>query len=347
MSTNFTENAIMAKTHVLYGRRLRESDFDQLIQKKSVGEIAAYLKDETYYAENLDEVKEELIHREQLEIFVRRRPYNTYKKMLKYSYGKPLFMRLYIMRNEISQLLIAIRLLNSGSVGRYIITLPVHMAKLMSFDLFAIPSIKTYEDLIRIVEHSPYRSILGGFRPMTTHKLIDITSVEAALLTYYYTQVFSILQNEYKGDAYHDLMRMFETQLELHNISIIFRLRRGLGLSCAEIKKRLVLVEGKSPKFYYSLLDTPSMEAMSAVMRQNKMMRKHSVRGNSPSQAAKDVLHIKMDINQKVFRFSRHPIVTIMAYMEMLEIEVRNIVSVIEGVRYELPPADIKDLLCL
>ena len=46
-------------------------------------------------------------------------------------------------------------------------------------------------------------------------------------------------------------------------------------------------------------------------------------------------------------RFSVNPSVVMMAYIFLMENEISNIVNIIEGVRYELPSDDIKDMLII
>ena len=43
MRTDFSENAISAKVHALYGRRIVRSQYEELCRKHSTSDIAAYL----------------------------------------------------------------------------------------------------------------------------------------------------------------------------------------------------------------------------------------------------------------------------------------------------------------
>lgn len=348
MILSYSDNAIMAKVHVLYGKRLTGEHYDQLLQKKTVAEVATYLKKETYYAESLGEVKEDLIHHAQLENVVRRRPLDICMKLLKYTNRETMFLRLYIMQNEIEQLLTAIRLFNAGSIDRYIIGLPVHLAKLISFDLFAIPSVKSYEDLLAVVEHSEYYQILARFRPTTMHRLIDITACEKELLTHYYQQMLDMANRDYFGDARKDLLQLLQMQLQLHNLSVIFRMRRYLGADAASVRPRLVLVEGANNRLYDQLLAAPDLPTMLELMKTQSMLRQYQVDwSQSAKHSVTDLLRVRKRINRKLFRFSVRPVVTAISYMALLEIEVRNIVCIIEGVRYGMPPAELRELLCL
>lgn len=347
MSLHYADNAVMAKVRALYGKRLKAADYDQLLAKKSVGEVAGYLKKETYYAENLAEVKEDLIHREQLEVFVRRRVLDTYVRLLKYSRGDNFFLTLYIMDHEVEQLLTAIRLLNSGSINRYIISLPVHLARLLSFDLFAIAGIDSFDGLLALLEHSDYYRILGRFRPATSGRNIDITACEAALITHYCEKALTIIRREYSGDTRDDLERIIRLRASLHNLSVIFRMRRYLNAGRDMTERRLAAVDGDPCRGLYArLLDAPDLRAMQEIFSHSRVFRNHPLDWTGDSRRiATQLYHIRRGLCRRVYRFTGKPVVAVISYMALLEIEVRNIIHIIEGIRYGLPPPEIRQLL--
>ena len=60
-------NAIMTKCRAIYGNMLSPAQYDELLRKQSVQEIAAFLKEKTSYAPALAGVQESTVHRGQLE----------------------------------------------------------------------------------------------------------------------------------------------------------------------------------------------------------------------------------------------------------------------------------------
>ena len=46
-------NAVLAKSRAMYGRCLKEDDYRQLVECKTVSEVAAYLKSRTCYGKAL------------------------------------------------------------------------------------------------------------------------------------------------------------------------------------------------------------------------------------------------------------------------------------------------------
>ena len=76
-----------AKAKAMFGERLKANDYQSLLQKKSVSEIAAYLKNNTYYKATLDGINETQIHRghasiEQIHSLITEKYVNFTKKQM-------------------------------------------------------------------------------------------------------------------------------------------------------------------------------------------------------------------------------------------------------------------------
>ena len=77
--------ALASKAKAMYGNRLRKDDYEELLRKKTVGEIATYLKNETDYESSLKNVYENRIHRGQLENLINTHIFKKILKLLKFS----------------------------------------------------------------------------------------------------------------------------------------------------------------------------------------------------------------------------------------------------------------------
>ena len=113
--TSLSANAITTKAKAMYGRRLRSEDYHALVHKKSVAEIAAYLKNETDYASTFANVKESEIHRGDLEALLKKDMFERGCKLAHYADGKD--KELYeigIFKSEIDLILGKLRLFNSS-----------------------------------------------------------------------------------------------------------------------------------------------------------------------------------------------------------------------------------------
>jgi len=345
---DYSGNAAIAKVRALYGKRLKAEDYNALLQKKNVGEVAGYLKNDTYYAPALEEVKEELIHREQLEYLVRRFGLDTYVRLLKYSRNDNLFFRLHLMEREIAQILLAIRYLNAGSMERYVISMPEYLTDHTSFNLYALAKATTFDELLNVLEPSEYYRIVGPFRPPDDGKTADITGCETALLGYSYQKSLEIVQKDYRGKTRRDLTELLHTRIDLHNLSVIVRLKHFFNADIPVIRERLIKVRGKiPPREYGALLQSGASASLERI--------RGMVRGEPPRFSEADKFNwvgvlsttAKQGLTLRKFRSSQQAPVTLLSYISLLEIEAGNIVNIIEGTRYSVPAEEIRKLLVI
>lgn len=98
MRTDFSENAISAKVHALYGRRIVRSQYEELCRKHTTSEIAAYLKERTHLTEVLNTVQPATVRSDQLESILHKGRYNKYLDLVKYATPKTReFYRSYVL----------------------------------------------------------------------------------------------------------------------------------------------------------------------------------------------------------------------------------------------------------
>ena len=98
--------AVTAKVRAMYGRRISDEQYDELMKRRSVSEIAGYLKSNTHFSAALANINESNIHRGQLEDVLRREVFNSYSRLYRYTNvrGENLFHYV-IMEEEIGEIL--------------------------------------------------------------------------------------------------------------------------------------------------------------------------------------------------------------------------------------------------
>ena len=84
MLTTVSSNAILAKSRAMYGRRLTERNYTELLNCHSVNEVANYLKNRTAYADMFEGTTATDIHRGQLETMLKKRVFDQYASLCRY-----------------------------------------------------------------------------------------------------------------------------------------------------------------------------------------------------------------------------------------------------------------------
>ena len=110
----FASNAILAKARSMYGGHLTSSDYEALLSLKSVSEVVNYLKNNTAYSSVLGDIRENDVHRGQLEALLSEESFMRISRLARYGVGKERdFYMLNIMGREINILLHVLRLINA------------------------------------------------------------------------------------------------------------------------------------------------------------------------------------------------------------------------------------------
>ena len=180
---SMAEGVIVAKARSMHGEALSEEMYQELLHKKSVAEIAGYLKHETSYAAALKDVRENNIHRGQLESILRQEIFKKTMKLYRYADAamKP-YYRLHMQQIEIDLILSRIRVLISQEYEAAIAEFPIFLKPYTSFDLLRLGNVHSFDELLDVLKHTMYYAILLPYRVKKGEENdIDYTKIETQL----------------------------------------------------------------------------------------------------------------------------------------------------------------------
>ena len=245
MLTSFSSNAIAAKSRSIYGSRLTNANYAELLRLRSVTDVASYLKNNTTYSEYLKGINEMQIHRGQLENLLNRSRFEKYFSLCHYDFTKNKGFYRYVINNtEISIILRSIMLLNSGSPQDIITNIPSFMKDFACFNFMELSSITCFDELLIVLDRTPYKNVIKHFS--APNGSINLSDCELALKTHYYKTIFALINKYYTGKTKKELYDIVLIEIELLNLSLIYRLKRYFNKPSEEIKRRLL-------PFYYKL----------------------------------------------------------------------------------------------
>lgn len=153
MLTTVSSNAILAKSRAMYGRRLTERNYTELLNCHSVNEVANYLKNRTAYADIFEGTTTTDIHRGQLETMLKKRVFDQYASLCRYemSIGQD-FYQYFIVRSDIDQIMSCARFLSTGHPGDYLFAMPAFFNQHTKLDLYALAAVNSFESLLAALE---------------------------------------------------------------------------------------------------------------------------------------------------------------------------------------------------
>ena len=344
--TSMSSNTISAKAKSMYGKRLTDTNYKDMLRKNSVTEIATYLKENTSYKTALEQVNTLNIHRGQLENLLMRELFNKYTKLCRYNFtGDNDFYNYLVLQYEIEQILKCILSLNAGTMSDFILDLPGFFISHASFDLLALAKVRQFNDLLEVLKHTPYPDILTVFASKEGTP-VDYASCEKALMTYHYDHLLEVIHKKFHGQTRKDLEKVIKVNVTLSNLMTIYRLKRFFQASKEKIGESILPFGFKlNQNTLQKLIDAQNVDEFFDVFDQC-YYGKNQVKNDS-LEFEHYLNQIIYQYNKKLMRFSTSPPAVLYAYIILNSTEVKNIIKIVEGIRYQVPVSQIQELLIL
>lgn len=342
MALSYASNAIFSKARAMYGKRLKQSEYDKLLACDTVPEILSCLKTIPRYAPLLSKLSEKDIHRGQLEIALRQRLFEDYEALCRYeiTVGED-FSDYTIMRAVMEQLLRYLTMLKAGTPQQFYSTLPKYFDKVSSIKISALSNATTYDEFLSLLGKSVYARLLAPFKPKKG-KSINLSAVENALFNHMFKQVYAIIEKT-SGAEKKDLKKMFDTDIDLRNYTRISRLKKYYKMEPDEIRKQLLPFGTLKEKQLEAMCNAEDEKELLSIMQQTSAGRILSkLEFTSDFEIPRRALYHE---SYKRMYFSVNPSVVLVAYFALASTETNNIIHIIEGVRYKVPDETVKSLL--
>lgn len=339
-----TDQAIIAKAKAIYGRRLKERDYELLLKLKSIAEIALYLKQHPHYQEFLRGVNENDLHRDQLEQLLRKNTFFTSLKLNKFAYLKDqAFYDLTYVNRETDLILAQIRAIISESTETNYKDLPLYMKKHIRFDIDALAKAESYNQILDVLKDTEYFKLLSRFRKDKREE-IRYTDIEKELEIYYYDTIFDRINEVYSGRIANELKEIYLTKIELNNIIKIYRLKKFYNSPSQAIKDALI--------WKYSRIKEKEMDELIAIPHAEDLLpyldksalQKRTDRDNFVF-VEYYAQRIKYNLAKRYMYYSSDLPLVYASFLTLQDIERDNLTHIIEGIRYELSESEIRRML--
>ena len=342
--SSFSSNAILAKARSMYSQRLTEANYEELLKKRSISDLVAYLKSETVYESVLSELKDNNVHRGQLEALLNKEIFARLNRLMRYASKKELeFYKLSVTELEIQLLLTKIRLISSDMYSGYEMQIPTYLNKYTSFRLYGLLKINDYDGLLSLMKGTKYYQTLLKYKP-TDNQPIDTNMLELDFKHIYYQEYIDTVHRLFKGKRRKDLLTMIQTSIELQNMTKIYRLKKYFHASPEQIRETLFLEDTRIP--------ARAMDEMIEAKDASEFLKKLAsssyklyIDDNEFVFIEYHTEKIKYFIAKRFMRFSTDSALVFMTYKIVFQIEIDNLKHIIEGLRYGESPPQIQSML--
>lgn len=340
-----SSHAIASKARAMYGERITVSDYNTLLSKKSVSDIASFLKETKLYASVLEGINTKGIHRGQLEVLLRTDVYDRLVRLMHYADAESKkYAMLAIRRTEIFLIRLCIRSFDDSSNARdlMISNMPMYLNEKASFSIKELGHVRDYDGLLNLLKGTMYYDCLKRFYPDKEGRL-DYALLEHALNRLYYEEAIALIQSCSTGKEKEELLKIMQSEVELENIAIVYRLKKYFHQSANEIRSMITR--------QYCLFKPYEMERMIEECDADEVIAmlyaryKPYLKDDVFTYIEHSMRVIRYRMNVHYLQFSNAPHTVLMAYFILSELEISNVIEIVEGVKYGISQDRIRSMI--
>lgn len=333
MGSIVTFAAVNAKTRALQRKFLTPLQYKNLIGCKNYKDAFRYLKEETSYHEILSNYSIDEIHRGRLEIILKKEYMKNFDKLSHYFNGayRELF-NVFFVRFEIEDLKVILRGKYVGKDDETIKELMIARGRLSTINYDSIISAKNIEDVVQNLRGTVYyKHIL----PLVNSVYEDgLFRIETAL-DFTYFSLFRKCLKKLNDEDREIIQRIIGTESDILNIQWVFRGKFYYNLSPEELLNYTIydaykLKREELKKMCYSH-DQDEFYQIIQNLSYNKIFFEDKDLEYLVEKNINSYLKNMFDNYKKEGKMN---ISCIVAYLELQLIEMRDIISIIENIRY-------------
>ena len=343
MLEGYSSNAIVAKIRSVYGKMLTSDDLKEMVSKRSVAEVADLLRSTERYSAKLRDVDPNTIHRALLERLLAEHCFETYQRFCEFQgYENKPFYDFLVRKNECAQMISLVNAVNCGLTESFVQQVPGYVLSSSKIDFLALASCSSIEELTAALKGTVYYKVFRNFRYGEDGRF-DFPDAEIKLRTRFYNGLAEDIKKSFGSDSA-ELLRLIGIETDVINIINSYRLKAFFGYEPERIKHSMLPYSHMGKKSLRKLYESSEPQDM---MRQIEK----SVYGKYVSTGDRNV---EDGLRRRALEIMKHSLakttsapVALYAFMYICENEIRNIVRIIEGVRYDVDPALIFGMLII
>ncbi len=339
----YVGNALITKIKTIHAKDLKPEDYKELLKKRNISDVTAYLKKHPAYTEVLESIPEYAVNRSRLEGLIRRQKFNHLMRVIKFLTMKDKsFYLLSLLHQEHEVLLAMIRSFISHEVYDVIADLPLYFDQYSKINFEAISKTNNLKELVEALKDTKYQKMLKPFEKLSNDDL-KYYEFESLFEADYYKYAFDQIKTHYKGNLRSELEHVFKSRIEMENMIKVYRLKKFYKVSDDEIKMMLV------PS---NRISEQKLDLIIKIKDPNDIFKKIIELGQQQYIGDKDQIyleyfgdHLRYHIANKLMYYASHPAKVFIGYMILSELEVTNLIHLIEGIRYQVPESEIRTMM--
>ncbi len=330
---------LVAKIRGMLGHMLTVEDFDNMAHLNSVFDIAAYLKNNTYYKNHFEGLDPEQIHRGELEVILYRAMITDALKIAKHLKGwEKSFYRYVYRKQEVEDLKKMLRALQIGKSLKELNRRTLFISRYSKIDFNVSLEANNARELVETLKNTKFYNLLKPL--LTEDDKIDLFAAEMALDRYYFSRMYHQIHKYMKGGDYAVMNKDYGLDVDFRNMMIIYRTKKYYGLP----KERIYtfLIPGGYKLKYNDLVELVETPDAEGVLTKLKRGPYGDIIDFESGHWATGFYQYASFIYRNNIRLHPNTIAPMVDYIFLKEIEIASLTSIIEGVRYKIAPDEVE-----
>ena len=330
-------SGLNAKIKAMRGALLSDGEYEALCGTGSVEAFGLSLKNRPAYREALQNVPESEIHREQIEQLIRLSLHEDFARIYKFisDFRIRKFLNCYFLKSEIHIIkLLLCMVYDERDVNYTLPQLSELLGGKLNIDLTRLKNAKSVSDFIGGLAGTPFHSVLAP----AYHEDMTLFQLETQLDLYYFMQLRKS-KNMYLDKANRALVNhLIGAEVDMQNIVWIYRLKKFYDLPQGRIYSYLIPI-------HYRL----SVEQMNRMVQSRTNEDLMTEVGRTAYAdvfvGAADMEAAEVRAAGRLYRAAgighANTLAVTLGYIFSKEQEIKNLISILEGIRYGLAPKAI------
>lgn len=329
MSVNVKYPALNAKMKCMYSNNLSKEELEELLRQSNLKEAINFIKSKFPFLENLNEK----MHRKELEQELNNLFIYDILKIFKYLNKSEIeILMQFLSKYELNCVKNVFRNVTTNRNSREYLKNIDNWTNKMFKNIDGINEITEETEFLELIKSEDYYKIFEEYEEIIENAPLE--EIEVKLDKFYFEKIYNLAKKYNKN-----LLYLIGTEIDLLNIIWIYRAKKYFKYSKNEIKEILIPINYKlSKKILEDLLNAEDFSDMKAVLSETKYRKVFS----SESKIEHDKNKYLYNINIKLFKTKLFDICTVFCNINLLDIEIKNIINIIEGIRYKLDKSEIQ-----
>ncbi len=337
-------SAIAAKVQAMRSKLLKDQDYAQIAEMKSVQEVVEFLQQKPAYASWLDQIDPARCYREDVEKMLTQSLYADFTRLFRFSgQEQKTFLRDYWKRYEVELINYCLRIVFNHYHRPF--DLDYKKEFFDRYSKISIDRLITSRDVNELVDNlagSEYYDLLRRVRDSGNAQLVDY---DLALNLYYFSTMWKKDRKVLTGTDLEIFTRDYGTRIDLLNVQWIYRAKKYYHMDPAQILAMIIPIHYKiKADDIRALIDAPDEDAFERILEGNYYFKRYArvIDGKKLEQIYQDIMQylFMQDLRDHPYSFA-----CVNTYLFLKEREVDKLTTALECISYELPSNEVLDYI--